>query len=330
MAPNPNAKSEPFVPDPELMALWPDITGDEVNGLGDEEWHQPRPVFWRADGSIAHTDVLFHFYKKDADNERIAKARKLREKQVEVPYSEIADTSPDKSPQEWVEAVKAKGLEVGADDVGIALFKPEWVYNDREKPQGKWAIVLAFAHEYDNLSKAPHEDTYIEVMVQYARAGMTAKLLANWIREQGHHAEAKMGPNTEDVLMIPPAIEAGMGELGKHGSLIHRKLGANFRLSMVMTDMPLVPDAPDVFGADDFCQSCQVCTVACPPDAISPEKQVVNGVTKWYVNFDKCLPYFIDDKTCGICLAVCPWSRPGIADNLVAKMARRREAAAAE
>lgn len=319
----------PYEPDPELMALWPDITGDEVNGLGDEEWHQPRPVFWRPDGSIAHIDVLYFFYKKDAGNERIAEARKLREKQVNVPYSEIAQQGEEKSAAEWSDAVKAKAMEIGADDAGVALFKPEWVYNDREVPKGKWAIVLAFSHEYENLSKAPHEDTYIEVMVQYARAGMTAKLLANWIREQGYHAEAKMGPNTEDVLMIPPAIEAGMGELGKHGSMIHRKLGANFRLSMVMTDMPLQPDAPDVFGGDDFCQSCQVCTTACPPNAISPDKQVVNGVTKWYVNFDKCLPYFIDDKTCGICLAVCPWSRPGIADNLVAKMARRREATAA-
>jgi hypothetical protein len=27
---------------------------------------------------------------------------------------------------------------------------------------------------------------------------------------------------------------------------------------------------------------------------------------------------------CAICLAVCPWSRPGVAENLVGKMARRR------
>ena len=83
------------------------------------------------------------------------------------------------------------------------------------------------------------------------------------------------------------------------------------------------PDAPDIFGADLFCQSCQVCTRACPPDAIAPDKQTVRGTEKWYVDFDKCLPYFVENETCGICLAVCPWSRPGVADNLVGKMARR-------
>ena len=50
---------------------------------------------------------------------------------------------------------------------------------------------------------------------------------------------------------------------------------------------------------------------------------MVRGKRKWYVDFDKCVPYFVDNKTCGICLAVCPWSRPGVVDNLVVKMAHR-------
>ena len=132
-----------------------------------------------------------------------------------------------------------------------------------------------------------------------------------------------MGPNTDDVLMIPAAIEAGLGELGKHGSIINRELGSNFRLSMVTTDLPVTPDKPDVFGADVFCESCQLCSSACPPDAIFREKQMVRGETKWYVDFDKCVPYFVDNKTCGLCLVVCPWSRPGIAPNLLQKMAKR-------
>ena len=31
--------------------------------------------------------------------------------------------------------------------------------------------------------------------------------------------------------MIPHAIEAGLGQLGKHGSLINERLGCSFRLS---------------------------------------------------------------------------------------------------
>ena len=132
---------------------------------------------------------------------------------------------------------------------------------------------------------------------------------------------------TEDVLMIPAAIEAGLGELGKHGSMIHREFGSNFRLSMVLTDLPLDADAPDILGADLFCTHCQVCANACPPDVIYREKQMVRGETKWYVDFDQCIPYFVDHQTCGICLVVCPWSRPGAAGNLVAKMAQRLDRA---
>ncbi len=50
----------------------------------------------------------------------------------------------------------------------------------------------------------------------------------------------------------------------------------------------------------------------------------MRGVEKWYVDFDKCIPYFDETLGCSICIAVCPWSRPGIAEGLVVKMARRR------
>jgi epoxyqueuosine reductase QueG len=147
--------------------------------------------------------------------------------------------------------------------------------------------------------------------------------MTNWIRDRGHAAEAKTGPMTEDVLMTPAAIAAGLGELGKHGSLINREFGSSFRLSMVTTDLPLETDQSDVFGADMFCGNCRICTDACPPDAIYREKQMVRGTRKWYVDFDKCVPYFVENNTCGLCLVVCPWSRPGIAENLVLKMAKR-------
>ncbi len=319
---------KPTQPSPEVMALWPKKSGNAINGL-DEDWHRPRPVFWRTDGkSISHTDVLFYFYAKDRDNEAISASRRFREKTKAIETSDIADSKAAGTPEEFSRAVKTAALESHADEVGICAYRPEWTYDDRPVPQGKWAIVLGFAHDYRNMKTAPHEKAYIEVMAQYARAGAAAKLLANWIRERGYFAEAKTGPNTEDVLMIPAAIEAGLGELGKHGSMINKRHGSSFRLSMVLTDLPLRPDAPEPFGGDQFCLNCRVCSKACPPDAIHANKQKVRGDNKWYVDFDKCLPFFVDNLTCGICLAVCPWSRPGVADNLVQKMARRREAEA--
>jgi len=307
----------------DVMAVWPDASGNTVNGLGESEHGRPRPVFWRYDGSTPHEPVMYYFFERDAANERIKNARRYRKRLEAVEVIETAPKKTEKPAAEWTEEVKAAALEIGADLVGICAYRPEWTFEDRPQPQGAWAVVMGFAHVYQNMSTAPDENAYVEVMGQYERAGITAKRLTNWIRERGHVAEPKTGPMTEDVLMIPAAIAAGLGELGKHGSIINRKYGSSFRLSMVTTEMPLVADNPDVFGADMFCTSCQVCANACPPDAIYREKQMVRGERKWYVDFDKCVPFFVDNKTCGLCLAVCPWSRPGIADNLVTKMAKR-------
>ena len=52
---------------------------------------------------------------------------------------------------------------------------------------------------------------------------------------------------------------------------------------------------------------------------------MVRGVEKWYVDFDRCLPFFNQTFGCAICIAACPWSRPGVGFNLAAKLARRAE-----
>ena len=311
-----------------VKAHWPmaegkPISGNDINGLGVAEKIPMTPVFWRPDGTVTHIDVQNYFYQRDADNARIREARTMREETFSIPINGLATEQEDRDPEEWSQLVKEAARSFGADATGISAYRPEWTYKDRDQPAGKWAIVMGFAHDYAEMDGAPDDDAYIEVMRQYARAGNAAKHLANWIQDRGHVAEGKVGPNTDDVLMIPAAIEAGLGELGKHGSIINRELGSNFRLSMVTTDLPVIPDKPDVFGADVFCESCQLCSSACPPDAIFREKQMVRGETKWYVDFDKCVPYFVDNKTCGLCLVVCPWSRPGIAPNLLQKMAKR-------
>ena len=190
-----------------------------------------------------------------------------------------------------------------------------------------WVIVLALAHDYERLREVPSDETngigVCDVGDQYARGTRSSYALANWIRSQGYHADPYPGPMAGALLLIPPAIAAGLGELGKHGSLISPRFGAGVRLAGVTTDMPLAPTAPITFGADEFCATCQVCTQACPPGAITPNKHIVRGVERWYVNFDKCIPYFAEAASCGICIAECPWTRPSVRPKLLATMARR-------
>ena len=149
--------------------------------------------------------------------------------------------------------------------------------------------------------------------------------MAGWLRRHGWDAEPVTGPMTGALAMIPPALACGFGELGKHGSIINRDLGASFRLSAVLTDAPFAPTPAQTHGIDGFCQNCRICEEACPPEALFAEKQTVRGVRKWYVDFEKCLPFFNQHHGCAICIAVCPWSRPGVGVNLAAKLERRAQ-----
>jgi epoxyqueuosine reductase QueG len=142
----------------------------------------------------------------------------------------------------------------------------------------------------------------------------------------GWPARAYGNPNSTDILMIPLAVRAGLGELGKHGSMIGVEHGSNFRLAAVLTDLPLALDAPVDIGVEDLCAVCRRCVDDCPPRAIFEEKQIVRGERRWYVDFDRCIPYFVKTYGCAICIEVCPWSEPGRGPGLSTRLLARRAA----
>ena len=184
--------------------------------------------------------------------------------------------------------------------------------------------MMVVAMDFEALDQGPNDLSQNEVKRQYDRGTSAAYTLAGWMHNHGYQALPHGGPIAGPMLMVPAAIEAGLGELGKHGSMINRTYGSSFRLANVLCDIPLIADSADEFGADDFCTNCQLCTNICPVGAIAPEKQTVRGQVKWYVDFDKCLPFFVEHNGCAMCLPACPWSRPGIAETLIAKQARKK------
>ncbi len=318
-----------YRPNPEVLKRFPDISGNVINGLGERAFRRPSPVFWRQPDTLAHGPLQELFYEYAG---RVAQYRKTSSQNAEergpAELDPVAGTREEDTPENWAARVKEFALAHEADLVGIARANADWVFDDSEV-SGDWIVVLGVAMDREALAKlpprAPDFSSADEVSKQYNRAARTSKALANWIRNRGWPADAQTGPWAGAAQLIPPAIAAGLGQLGKHGSVINDTYGAAFRLAAVYTDLPLVADAPRDFGVDDFCASCRVCTQACPPDAIFETKQWVRGVQKWYVDFDKCIPYFIDTLGCGICIAECPWSLPGVAPRLAAKMQRRRK-----
>jgi epoxyqueuosine reductase QueG len=314
-------------PDPAQTALTPAVSGNQINGLDECEPRRPTPVYWHNPAKIPHGAmqrwIVDRFNAVPAFAAVYGPDAPRGPRRLEPP----AETRVERTAPEWTTAIKAHALAHEADQVGIARLDPNWVFEgyDLALP---FVVVLAVAMDHGRLATAPatpeNTASQVEVADQYNRGARAAKALAAFIRAQGFAAEPHAGPWAGAMTLVPAAIAAGLGELGKHGSIINRAFGSSFRLAAVSTDMPLEVDRPDIFGADDFCLACQVCARACPPDAISHAKRQVRGVEKWYVDFDKCLPYFNETYGCGICIAVCPWSTPGTAPRLAERMTARR------
>ena len=314
-----------YRPPPRQLELLPDVSGNEINGLGETARRRPSPIYWHYASSIdlPHRRLQDYYLRqfddkpelKDFDKKYGGRGARTPQPKPAVP---VEDT-----PENWSARIRSFALANEADLVGIARIEPDWVFEEYRADE-PWIVVIGVGMDHGRLAAAPEVPAQVEVMTQYNRGTRAARALANFIRSQGYDARPHGGPAAGPVLLIPAALACGMGELGKHGSIINRTYGASFRLAGVLTDLPLTAGEPDGFGVDDFCASCHLCTAACPPDAIFDAKQMVRGVRKWYVDFDRCIPYFNDTQGCGICIAVCPWSRPGTAPKLAEKMTRRQ------
>src|SRR5262245_16345374 len=284
------------------LANMPAVSGNTVNGLGETERRQAAPFFWHEPrfhefGAMQGYTIGVMYGLEDAGE--IVKAfcinpdfRPGTESGTasDSQFShrgpgpiEVAPHVAVREPGEWSRLLKDFALAHHADVVGIAEMQPDWVFEGFEVKE-RFVVVIGVAHNYEEMSQAPslpgNNRAIVEVGKQYTRAARASAELSNYIRAQGYGTTCFPGPTAQDLVLTPAAIAAGLGELGKHGSLINRKLGSSFRLSAVATDMPLETDQPDVFGGDDFCLRCQVCSDACPPDAIFEEKQWVRGERK--------------------------------------------------
>jgi hypothetical protein len=231
--------------------------------------------------------------------------------------------STDLTPEDATQRVKGYARNVGADLVGVAELDPRWVYSHRGmvRPLSgdvwgqpievghRYAIVFAQEMSGDMIAPAPHLSSAVESMNQYVNGAMIADQVASYVANLGYSATANHLSHY-DGLMVPLAVDAGMGEMGRLGYLMTKEFGPRQRLSAVTTDLPLVPDRPVDIGVEDFCRICVKCAVCCPSQSIPHGEQgEVNGSLRWKLNEITCFDYWGKVGTdCNVCMRVCPWS----------------------
>jgi epoxyqueuosine reductase QueG len=147
----------------------------------------------------------------------------------------------------------------------------------------------------------------------YFTLGETVIRLASYLRSIGYACKVEHPIGDSDLLHIPIGLKAGFGELGRHGSIIHPKLGPLFRMGSVTTSLELTIDRPIDAGIAKFCDTCRACRKYCPPAAIPDERSPEAGkdhlgYDRYVVDTGRCFPYFAKYSYCSICLPVCVYN----------------------
>ncbi len=226
------------------------------------------------------------------------------------------------APEEATVRIKGFTRHLGADLVGITKLDPLWVYSRRGEifhenwddwgreieTNHKFAIVFTEEMSLDMVGTGPHTPTTLESMRDYAQGAHIAAQLAAFIANLGYATANHL--RHYECMLVPLAVDAGLGELGRLGYLVTKEYGPRVRLGAVTSDIPLIPDKPVDIGMEDFCKVCKKCALCCPSGSIPMEDPtVVNGTLRWKLYAETCFEYWGKVGTdCNVCMRVCPWS----------------------
>ncbi len=222
----------------------------------------------------------------------------------------------------------------GAALVGVAKLDRRWIYQTNiagepyEIPESvKYAIVMAVEMDYDKIAASPAFAASVATALGYSKMAFMEIELAEYIQRLGYRA-IPCGNNV--ALSVPLAIDAGLGQYGRHGLLITKEYGPRVRIAKILTDMPLIPDKPDLGFCEAvvrFCEVCKKCADHCPSQSISHDtgrtwrgktKSNNPGIKKWYINPETCYGFWVENGAdCSNCIRSCPFNKP---NNILHKM----------
>ncbi|GAB4447031.1 MAG: hypothetical protein Kow0031_29590 [Anaerolineae bacterium] len=238
-----------------------------------------------------------------------------------------AEKVPVGPPAEMAAEIKRVARVFGADLIGITRLDERWLYTHKysaqtetEKPNNlppglNHVIVIAQEMDHDLIQTVPSALSGAATGLGYSKDALVLLSLAQYICNLGYRAVASLN---DTALAVPLAIQAGLGEYGRHGLLITPEFGPRVRLGKIFTDLPLAHDRPIRFGVTEFCRVCRRCADGCPAKAIPhgpPVDRPLNesnltGVRKWTVDGENCFKFWASQNSdCSICIRVCPYNK---------------------
>lgn len=238
-----------------------------------------------------------------------------------IAEGEPAEKKRDIEAGRFVETIRQMAFGYGAVDVGVVGLRDHHFYShagrhsenygERIESSHKSGIVIVVAMDIERIRQAPKAEAMVETSRQYVEAARIAHVVAEYIRSFGYDARSHVDSNYQ-VLCVPLAVAAGLGELGRLGILIHPVYGPCVRISVVTTELELAGAEVKDHHIEEFCGICRKCERACPSRSISSgSKSSSRGFEHWSIDQEKCYSYWkTAGSDCGICIAVCPYTKP--------------------
>ena len=257
-------------------------------------------------------------------------ANKGRREGFQAPISNDTPVADEKveylNPSDASAEIKKISQFFGSDLCGITHLDKRWLYSKRVDvrdmseveiglPDGLTSVIV-LGHQMDKelVQTYPSALGGAATGREYSHEAAIVMQVAAYIRNLGYQAVASMN---DTGLVIPMAIQAGLGEYARNQLVITPEFGPRLRFSKIFTDMPLEADKPKRPGVAKFCDICTKCVDACPVKALPSGRpktggglSSIKGVRKWTSDAEKCFSFWATLSTdCAICMRVCPFNR---------------------
>jgi len=306
----------------ETMFARMDMTPDEPAYA---EYYEKHPEHRDVDEKLRRKPPIYGLDSKSAYPPDTLMAEALfttLEKGKPLTQGEKRDINVPMSPETLAKKLHGLAESMGAVSSGTTALKQAHAYSHRGRTadvRGEpvvlnhaYAFVFTVEMNWERVASAPDVPSIVETALRYADAFTISVAVAEYLRTLGHEARAHTDANYL-AMVTPVAYDAGLGEIGRFGSLVTPQAGTRVRIGLVTTTAELPQDEPLNTGIAEFCTHCLKCAHNCPSGAISRgKKEPVRGVMKWPQNQEKCYGYWREKGSdCGICMRSCPYSRPG-------------------